>query len=143
MRGRSPGSQDITCCCLGPPLLCFPPERSPSSCGVQTPCRPRHPGTAARHLWSHALDPRGKGYTSQKTVTSTLSSSSTVFAAEHRAWLLCRCPLTCVDGDHIPTWLDPTRPAWAHMRNTKMQTGAADVPVWATGRPDLSSAGSL
>lgn len=60
-----------------------------------------------------------------------------------RAWLLCRCPLTCVDGDHIPTWLDPTRPAWAHMRNTKMQTGAADGPVWAMGRPDLSSAGSL
>ena len=43
--GPSPGSQDITCCCLGPPLLCFPPREKPLQLwGVNTlqTLAPRH-----------------------------------------------------------------------------------------------------
>ena len=63
-------------------LYCvFHPERNASSWGVQTPCRPGHHGTGARPRWSHALDAPQKRSTSKRTVTSTLSSSSTVFPA--------------------------------------------------------------
>lgn len=141
MRGRSPGSGTSLVAAWDLLYYAFRQRGAPSSWGCKHPADPGTPalvpGTSAMH-WL----PQGRA-THLRNGTSTLSSSSTVFTAGQGPGC-CRCPLTCVDGDHIPTWLDPTRPAWAHMRNTKMQTGAADGPVWRYGTPlDLSSAGSL